>query len=63
MTELPSPGQQPHEGTEKPVETQGYTQPPRRPASLDLRFVVEESLKFGLRVIGEIDRALQKLNR
>ncbi len=35
--------------------------PPEQPAFHDLRFVVKESLNLGLRVFGEIERMLKKL--
>ncbi|WP_191326216.1 hypothetical protein [Chlorobium phaeovibrioides] len=39
------------------------TQPPMRPpASQDLRFVIKESMRLGLRFLVEVERALKKLN-
>ncbi|TCD48585.1 hypothetical protein [Chlorobium sp. N1] len=47
----------------KTIEKNGYPEPAPRVAAEDLRFVVRESLKLGLRMISEIDRALRALTR
>jgi len=58
MTEKKTPAPVP----ETQMKT-SQTQPPMRPpASQDLRFVIKESMRLGLRLLVEVERALKKLN-
>ncbi|EAT58400.1 hypothetical protein CferDRAFT_0339 [Chlorobium ferrooxidans DSM 13031] len=45
----------------KPVEKRGFPPVPRHPANQDLRFVVSESFRLGMRILSEIDKALRAL--
>jgi hypothetical protein len=47
----------------KTIEKNGFTEPAARVAADDLRFVVKEGMKLGVRIISEIDRALRALTR
>ncbi|NTW69074.1 MAG: hypothetical protein HGB23_04420 [Chlorobiaceae bacterium] len=45
----------------KPVEKRGFPPVPRRPANQDLRFVISESFRLGMRILSELDKALKAL--
>ncbi|WP_162010068.1 hypothetical protein [Pelodictyon luteolum] len=47
----------------KTIEKKVFIEPTARVAADDLRFVVKEGLKLGVRIISEIDRALRALTR
>jgi hypothetical protein len=50
----------------KPVEKRGFPPVPpvpRPPANQDLRFVVSESFRLGMRILSEIDKALKALKQ
>jgi hypothetical protein len=50
----------------KPVEKRGFPPVPpiaRPPANQDLRFVVSESFRLGMRILSEIDKAIRILRQ
>ncbi|MEI6846849.1 MAG: hypothetical protein WCK32_02255 [Chlorobiaceae bacterium] len=48
----------------KPVEKRGFPPiPPRPPANQDLRFVINQSIRLGMKIISEIERALKILKQ
>lgn len=63
MSTNPDERPEPLTDERKTIEKNGYPEPAPRAAADDLRFVVRESLKLGMKVLSELDRVLRVLTR